>query len=214
MVQKILISQSPQIALAETMIHHRPQGYDDPLFHGANSISSAAVGGNMVLSFRLPLAAESSVHAVSLRIDGKGKVFLTLPRLQVLQAVGTSIRTAVAGQLNVSLHSVHLEYASLYAVSADNAPARELTSPDSVRSALTLLDKVSATARVMLIAAAAERWGVNPSSYHAHQGEVILTAPWQKIKYGTLIVDAARRPVPRQVETSFPAREASAALTE
>ena len=71
---------------------------------------------------------------------------------------------------------------------------------EAVRGALRLLGEAGATARMMLIAAAAERWGANPRSCHAHEGEVIHTTTWRKLKYGELTIDAAYRPIPKEIE--------------
>ena len=70
---------------------------------------------------------------------------------------------------------------------------------ETVRAALKLLCEGAATARAMLIAAAAERWRVNVRSCHALKGEVIHTVTWRKLGYGELVVDAAYRPIPVQV---------------
>ena len=71
---------------------------------------------------------------------------------------------------------------------------------ESIRSLLNLLGEACATARAMLIAEAAERWSTNPRSCHAQDGEVIHTPTWRKLRYGELIIDAAYRPVPKEVE--------------
>jgi isoquinoline 1-oxidoreductase beta subunit len=69
---------------------------------------------------------------------------------------------------------------------------------------LRLLGEVSATARVMLIAAAAERWSVDARSCHAYEGEVIHTPTWRKLKYGELAIDAAYMPIPREIAPKAP----------
>ena len=67
----------------------------------------------------------------------------------------------------------------------------------AISSALKLLGEAAAMARVMLIATAAERWGADARSCHAHEGEVIHTPTWRKLKYGELAVDAAYMPIPK-----------------
>jgi len=53
-----------------------------------------------------------------------------------------------------------------------------------------------ATARTMLIAAAAERWGVAPSSCSAEKSAVTHAASGQTLSFGDLAEAAARQPVP------------------
>jgi isoquinoline 1-oxidoreductase beta subunit len=60
--------------------------------------------------------------------------------------------------------------------------------------------RAGATARVMLIGAAAKRWKVDPSACHAERGEVIHKGSGRRIKYGALAGDAAQMPVPEKVE--------------
>ncbi len=59
--------------------------------------------------------------------------------------------------------------------------------------------KAGATARTMLIAAAAKRWNVDPSSCGAENGEVHHQASGRSLSYGALAADAARMPVPENV---------------
>ena len=98
------------------MIHHRPQGLDHPLFQRSSLIRSAAVGSDMVLSLRLPLGSgntgltESYTRNASIRIDGDGEVFLTLPHLRTRQDIYTSIFMLIAERLKVlsATHAVCL----------------------------------------------------------------------------------------------------------
>jgi isoquinoline 1-oxidoreductase subunit beta len=59
------------------------------------------------------------------------------------------------------------------------------------------LRKAGATARAMLIAAAAEKWNVDPSSCQAWLGTVVQLATGRKLTYGQLAASAARQKVPR-----------------
>jgi isoquinoline 1-oxidoreductase beta subunit len=58
------------------------------------------------------------------------------------------------------------------------------------------LRKAGATAREMLIAAAAGKWNVEPSACRAQQGEVIHILSGRKSSYGELAEAAARQTVP------------------
>jgi isoquinoline 1-oxidoreductase beta subunit len=82
--------------------------------------------------------------------------------------------------------------------------AQAIDNSTTTRSALKLLGEAGATARVMLIAAAAERWGVDPRSCHTRDGEVIHTPTWRKLRYGELALDAAYMLIPNEVELKAP----------
>jgi len=61
------------------------------------------------------------------------------------------------------------------------------------------LRRAGAVARVMLIAAAAGEWNVDPSLCHAEHGEVIHPPTGQRLKYGALVDAAAKLAVPTGV---------------
>jgi isoquinoline 1-oxidoreductase subunit beta len=173
------------------MIHHRPQAFDDRVFRRGYQISSRAVDGSMVLSLNLPLkegnagSRENCAPNVFIRIDSAGRVVLTMQRLEMAQ--GASVRSVIADELEVAPHQIDFDYAP---------PTGDA---NAVRGTVTLLRKVSATARVMLIAAAAGRWGVDARSCHAHEGEVVHAATWRTLKYGKLAIDAAHIPIPKEI---------------
>ena len=108
--------------------------------------------------------------------------------------------------MDVALDQVHFEPAPPNEKYAANEmlDAQAIDNSETIRSAVRLLGEAGATARMMLIAAAAERWGANARSCHAHEGEVIHTPTWRKLTYGELAMDAAYRPIPKEVELKAP----------
>src|SRR6185295_6084307 len=66
------------------------------------------------------------------------------------------------------------------------------------------LRRAGATARVMLIAAAANDWSVNPQSRRAEKGAVVDPATGRRLKYGELADAAAKLPVPDKVALKDP----------
>jgi isoquinoline 1-oxidoreductase beta subunit len=72
-----------------------------------------------------------------------------------------------------------------------------------MRGAWKPLRQAGATARVMLVEAAAQRWRVDAKTY-AQDGEVIHVPTGRKLKYGELAADAARMPVPPNVTLKRP----------
>jgi CO/xanthine dehydrogenase Mo-binding subunit len=66
------------------------------------------------------------------------------------------------------------------------------------------LRQAGATARTVLVSAAAKRWNVDPASCRAQSGEVLHAPTGRRIKYGELAADAARMPVPERVTLKRP----------
>lgn len=187
------------------MIHHRPQGFEDPLFRPSNVTCRATLDGSMVLALRLPFGrggtdiAESSERDASIRIDGDGNVFVAIAGPGVGDDVCASVPKLIARKLEVPLSRVHLERDLPNGRPAPNRIAM-IDNPETIQAALKLLGEAGAAARMMLTGAAAQRWDVSARSCHAHDGEVIHTHTWRKLGYGALAVDAAYRPIPREIE--------------
>src|SRR5882762_7739952 len=74
----------------------------------------------------------------------------------------------------------------------------------SVRAAWMPLRKAGAAAREMLIAAAAQTWGVDRSTCQAAQGAVIHEPSKRRLTYGVLVAKAATLPVPQDVPLKSP----------
>jgi isoquinoline 1-oxidoreductase subunit beta len=192
------------------MIHHRPQAFDEDFFRRGCLISCSAVGSDMVLSLRLPLDDDqaqwrvNSAPSALIRIDSAAKIVLTMPRLDLGE--GGSVRMLIADELEVAADRVDIEYAPPKGEIGVNTMLQVVPTGDlkADRAPLKLIAEMSATARVMLIAAAAKRWGVDVESCHAHEGEVIHTPTWRKLKYGELATDAAYMSIPRQIALKAP----------
>src|SRR6266403_5741510 len=169
--------------------------------------ASAAVGGGLMLSFSLPLgpgkAAQSRefVPNAFVRIGSDGKVVLTMPYVEMGQGTYTSIPMLIAEELQVSLQQLRLEHAppdeKLYANPLLGVQATG--NSNAVRGAWQPLRQAGATARIMLVAAAAKRWNVDAASCRAQSGEVRHPPTGKRFKYGELAADAARMPVPENV---------------
>jgi isoquinoline 1-oxidoreductase beta subunit len=189
------------------MIHHRPQDFEHHFLRRSYFICSAAVGGSMVLSLSLPLGessvggTESSAPNAFISIDGDGKVVLAMPHLGIGQGIFTSIPMVIAEELEVAPNQVHLERAPPQEGFNGEATSdqRAIGSSNTIRNALKLLAEAGAAARVMLIAAAARRWGVDARLCHTHDGEVIHAPTWRKLRYGEVAMDAAYMPIPKAV---------------
>src|SRR6185369_3956487 len=75
---------------------------------------------------------------------------------------------------------------------------------NAMRGAWKPLREAGAAARIMLVTAAAKRWGVDPQSCRAQDGEVIHSSTGRRLTYRELANDAAKIAVPKNVDLKSP----------
>jgi isoquinoline 1-oxidoreductase subunit beta len=174
--------------------------------------AGAAAGGGLILSFRLPLAegeseaADAFVPNAFIRIEADGQIVLTMPYVEMGQGTYTAIPMLIAEELEVELRQVRTEHAppneKLYVNPLLGVQATG--NSNAIRGAWQPLREAGAIARTMLIAAAAKRWKVDPSSCRAQSGEVLHTRTGRRLTYGALAAEAAQMPVPKNVTLKQP----------
>jgi isoquinoline 1-oxidoreductase subunit beta len=175
-------------------------------------VTGAALSGGLVLSVSLPRQAIQATEQGSfapnafLRIGSEGQVVLTMPYVEMGQGTYTSIPMLIAEELEVSLKQVRLEHAppneKLYANPLLGVQATG--NSNAIRGAWKPLREAGATARIMLIAAAANRWGVDPKSCRAEHGEIVHVPTGRRLTYGELATEAAKIAVPKDVILKSP----------
>jgi isoquinoline 1-oxidoreductase subunit beta len=140
------------------------------------------------------------------RIGTDGRVTLIMPQVEMGQGMYTSMPMLIAEELEVPLDQVHVEHAppsdKLYANPLVGFQATGGST--SVRAFYEPLRKAGAAARTMLVAAAAQRWGVQPASCRAEKGSVRHPATGRALTYGALAEAAAKLPVPAEVKLKDP----------
>src|SRR3954454_24878869 len=169
--------------------------------------ATAAAGGGLVLSVSLPFAGRAARAADAfapnafIRIAADGPVTLTMPYVEMGQGTYTSIPMLIAEELEVDLSQVRLEHAppdeKLYVNPLLGVQATG--NSNAVRASWQPLRTAGATARTMLVAAAAKRWNVDPASCRARSGVVYHEATRRSAKYADLSAEAAAMPVPEKV---------------
>ncbi|MGF6425088.1 molybdopterin cofactor-binding domain-containing protein [Bradyrhizobium elkanii] len=176
--------------------------------------AGAIAGGGLLLSVSLPFASRESEAAASdafvpnafVRIGSDGKVVLTMPYVEMGQGTYTSIPMLIAEELEIGLTQVRLEHAppsdKLYANPLLGVQATG--NSNAMRGAWQPMRKAGATAKAMLVAAAAKRWNVELGACRAENGEVHHTASGRKLGYGELATDAAQMAVPENVTLKSP----------
>ncbi|SCB27555.1 isoquinoline 1-oxidoreductase, beta subunit [Bradyrhizobium yuanmingense] len=176
-------------------------------------VNSAAAGGSLVLGFSLPVdgsaaaAAETFSPNAFIRVSRDGQVTLIMPYVEMGQGTYTSIPMLIAEELEVELGQIRLEHAppdeKLYYNPLLGVQATG--NSNAMRGAWKPLREAGAAARLMLIEAAAKRWGVDASSCHAKAGKVIH-ASGKTLSYGELVGDAARLTPPKAISLKTPDR--------
>ncbi len=112
----------------------------------------------------------------------------------------------LAEELEVDLDAVRFEFAPADPAYYNPALGLQVTGGStSIRVGWEPLRKAGAAARAMLIAAAAERWGVPVGECRAENASVIHTASDRRAGYGELAEAAAQQPVPEDVALKDPA---------
>jgi isoquinoline 1-oxidoreductase subunit beta len=174
--------------------------------------AGTAAGGGLMLSLSLPFAtgeaeaAETFTPNAFVRIARDGQIVLTMPYVEMGQGTYTSIPMLIAEELEVDLKQVQLEHAppneKLYVNPLLGVQATG--NSNAIRGAWQPLRQAGATARTMLVAAAAKRWNVDPATCRAQSGEVLHAPTGRRISYGELAADAARMPVPASVALKRP----------
>jgi isoquinoline 1-oxidoreductase beta subunit len=132
-----------------------------------------------------------------IKIGTDGKVMLTDHRAEMGQGSYQSVPQIIAEELEVNLADVNI----VFAPGDPKKYGGQVTGGSStVSSSYKNLLKLSATAREMLIAAAATKWGVPVSECYAEDGSVIHEPSGKKFHYGELVADASKIEPPKEVK--------------
>jgi isoquinoline 1-oxidoreductase beta subunit len=177
--------------------------------------AGAAAGGGLMLSLSLPFAkgeaeaadADGFAPNAFIRIGGDGQIVLTMPYVEMGQGAYTSIPMLIAEELEVDLKQVRLEHAPPNDKLYGNPLIGGLQvtgGSTAIRAAWKPMRQAGATARTMLVSAAAKRWNVDPASCRAQNGEVLHALTGRSIAYREIAADAARMPLPESVALKRP----------
>ena len=165
---------------------------------------SAFAGGGLVLGFRLlsscspkqaTAAAAYDLNAF-VKIDTDGMITLLNPNPEIGQGVKTALPMLVAEELDVDWKTVRVEQAGL---DTEKYTRQVAGGSGSIRESWESFRKAGATARHMLIGAAAAEWGVTPGSCTTEKGQVLHKESGKKLEYGELVEKAAAMEVPQDV---------------
>lgn len=166
----------------------------------------AAVGGGLLVEVWSPRTARAEGGKGSapfapnafLRISAEGVTFVC-PQVEMGQGIMTGLAMVVAEELEIAPGEIRV-VASPAERAYDNPEFHlQLTGGStSVQADFEPMRVAGATAREMLVAAAARRWGVSPAECTAASGAVTCAAKGKRATFGELADEAARSDVPRK----------------
>jgi isoquinoline 1-oxidoreductase beta subunit len=175
---------------------------------------SAAAGGALVLGVALRRrrgpahgrTGGSPALNAYVRIDPSGRITLVMPKVEMGQGTYTSLPMLIAEELEVDLDAVTVEAAppdpAVYGFPVDPAAPEGIERDQATGTSLSIIQcwmplrQAGASARLMLMQAAAKRWRVPVDTCHAQRGEVIHAGSGRRLSYGALAAAAAALPVP------------------
>jgi isoquinoline 1-oxidoreductase beta subunit len=173
--------------------------------------AGAATGGALWVGFHIPQAFGAASGApfapdAFIRIDQQGAVTLVMPQVEMGQGVYTSISMILAEELDADWQRVKVEHAppsdKLYGNPIFQVQATGGST--SIRAWWTPLRKAGATARAMLLEAAARRWNTPANTCHAANSVVTHTPSGRTLTYAALVADASRITPPADVQIKKP----------
>ena len=155
----------------------------------------AAAGAGLVIGFYLPHGASSAKEFspnAYLKITPEGKITIVVARSEMGQGVRTSLPMILAEELEVDWKQISIEQAGASTLFGDQTTGGSA----SVKSTWDPMRKAGASAREMLISAAALEWGVPRSACKAQSGSVWRGGSNTSLSYGALASRAATLPIP------------------
>jgi len=179
---------------------------------------TGGLASGFLLAFHLPLRAVNEpvqppddtsgkfAPNAFIRIDEAGNTRLVMPQVEMGQGVYTSIAMILAEELDADFAKVTLEHAppneKLY--SNPTFGIQVTGNSNSIRAFWEPLRNAGASARAMLVQAAAQQWQVEPASCTTSSGEVTHKESGRKLSYGALATAAGGQTPPKDVALKDP----------
>lgn len=132
-----------------------------------------------------------------LEIKTNSDIVFTLDRIEMGQGTTTGLTTLLAEELEVEPAKIIIVYAPVQNIYRNPDYGLQMTGgSNSISSSWVQIREAGAVAREMLVAAAAEVFGVSIAQCFAENGQVSLQTKDKKIRYGDLVLLAAAQSVP------------------
>lgn len=178
----------------------------------------AALVGGLIIAIEAPVRRARAEERVGepapvgaalnafVHVPPEGPVRLIMPAVEMGQGVYTSQAMCVAEELDIGLDQVVAVHAPpdqpkygspIFFVQATGGSTTTMAWTEPLR-------KAGATARAMLVAAAAAQWGVDAASLTTDKGIISHAASGRTLPYGAVADRAAQLPPPKNVALKSP----------
>ena len=170
---------------------------------------SGTASAGMSLGFFVPgraQAADTPQLNVWIEIEPNDTVVIRYARAEMGQGSMTSAPMMIAEELEADWKKVRVEYATAHENLRTKRAYGDMASVGSrtIRHSQEYMRKAGATAREMLITAAAQKWNVPASECKAALNKVTHAASKRSFTYGQLAADAAKLEAPKTVQLKDP----------
>ena len=173
--------------------------------------AGSALGAQLVVG--IPLSGLPDAHAAAsafapnafVAISADNRITLVMPAVEMGQGAYTSLAAMLAEELDAPLGSVSLQHAPPDPRYVNPALGIQATGGSTTTMVWFVpIRQAGATARAMLVQAAAQAWRVDAATLRTVDGSVTHPASGRSARYGALVRDAARQPVPATVALKDP----------
>jgi isoquinoline 1-oxidoreductase beta subunit len=152
-------------------------------------------------------SAEPEALNAWIHISPDDVVTIICDKSEMGQGILTSMTMLAADELDCDWSRVRWEFALAEPVYANPAfHAQGTAGSSSTRACYEPMRRAGATARAILVQAAAQRWSVEPSECRTANGKVLHPASNRSFKYGDLAVSASKLPQPQDVQLKDPSQ--------
>lgn len=177
-------------------------------------VSSAVAGGGFMLGIGVPdlarAAGDNEGGAIGVKVNNwiiiqpDNTVIVRIARSEMGQGSFTALPMLVCEELECDWSKVKGEYASA-TENLDNAFGSMSTGGSrAIRESQEMLRKAGASAREMLLAAAAQKWGVPRSELKAENSVITHIPTGRTMSYGDIAEAASKLPPPIEVRLKDP----------
>jgi isoquinoline 1-oxidoreductase beta subunit len=175
---------------------------------------AAAASGGLLIGAQLPLfgkdagppAAEPFAPNAWIRIGSDDQVTVLVGSSEMGQGAMTAVAMLAAEELDADWNRVRAEFAPVDKAYTNPLIGLQLTGGSTtVRAFWKPVREAGATARALLLAAAAQTWGVTADTCQTANGAVLHKPSGRRLSYGELAGKAAGLPVPEKVALKDPA---------
>jgi len=172
--------------------------------------ATAGFGVGLALAFELPGCTKNAQAGASfkefvpnawVRIAPDETVTVVVSKSEMGQGVVMGLPTILAEELDAAIDHVRIEFAPADPTYGDPGFGGDMVTggSTSVSHSWTTLRKAGATARAMLVAAAAQQWNVDATTCTTSKGVIYHASSKRRVSYGSVAVAAAGIPVPQNV---------------